>query len=325
MFAGLKHFHRTPFMHGAIVTDLAQAPERDAGGAVTRMLTDKGIVVAAGHSDTTLDQLETAIDHGLALFTHLGNACPAMIPRHDNIVQRVLSVSDRLSISFIADGHHRYETALNYRRQLIESGEIDSDQHPANSVLMMFVGMSDPGLAILPTHRLISDLPSMSQAEIIAALENNFKLTPMGTGSQAAQETWEAIEMNGNQSTLGFGTASDQQWLLAELTDGSPMAELAAEQSDEWRELGVSLLHKLVLEYLIPKHFSGSELSWKYVHLMSEVNESITDQTCQLAALVPPAGIEHVQEIASNLEKMPPKSTFFYPKLLSGLVFNPLK
>lgn len=225
---------------------------------------------------------------------------------------------------FIADGHHRYETALNYRRQLKENAKLDSEQHPANSILMMFVGMSDPGLAILPTHRLISDLSVMTQEELISALEGNFKLTPMGTGSQAAQETWESIEMNGNQSTLGFGTAADQQWLLAELTEGSPMAELAAEQSDEWRELGVSLLHKLVLEHLLPQHFGGDELSWKYVHLISEVNEAITDQTCQLAVLVPPAGIEHVQIIASNLEKMPPKSTFFYPKLLSGLVFNPL-
>lgn len=91
------------------------APERDAGAKVTRALTDQGIVVAAGHSDASVDQLNVAIDHGLALFTHLGNACPALIPRHDNIIQRVLSVSDRLAISFIADGHHVPPTALkNY-------------------------------------------------------------------------------------------------------------------------------------------------------------------------------------------------------------------
>jgi len=115
---------------------LTLAPERDAGGAVTRMLTDKGIVVAAGHSDTTLDQLETAIDHGLALFTHLGNACPAMIPRHDNIVQRVLSVSDRLSISFIADGHHVPPPALkNYLKCV-----------PASNVVIVTDAISAAGL-----------------------------------------------------------------------------------------------------------------------------------------------------------------------------------
>ena len=82
------------------------APEMDASGRVTRWLTDAGVVVAAGHSDATLDQLRCGIDQGLRLFTHLGNGCPALLPRHDNIVQRVLSLSDRLMVSFIADGHH---------------------------------------------------------------------------------------------------------------------------------------------------------------------------------------------------------------------------
>ncbi len=93
------------------------APERDAGAQVTRLLTDRGVVVAAGHCDATIPQLLAAIDHGLKLFTHLGNACPALLPRHDNIIQRVLSISDRLSISFIADGHHVPPPALkNYLR-----------------------------------------------------------------------------------------------------------------------------------------------------------------------------------------------------------------
>lgn len=82
------------------------APEFDTECKVTRDLADQGIVVAAGHSDATIDQLSRGIDNGLRLFTHLGNGCPALLPRHDNIVQRVLSLSDRLTVSFIADGHH---------------------------------------------------------------------------------------------------------------------------------------------------------------------------------------------------------------------------
>jgi len=85
---------------------LTLAPEQDADGRVTRWLTDQGITVAAGHSDASLDQLKTAIDSGLRLYTHLGNGCPARMPRHDNIIQRVLHWSDQLAISFIADGHH---------------------------------------------------------------------------------------------------------------------------------------------------------------------------------------------------------------------------
>jgi N-acetylglucosamine-6-phosphate deacetylase len=91
------------------------APERDAGLEVTKMLLKQGVLVSAGHCNPTLDQLRAALDAGLSLFTHLGNACPMLLPRHDNIVQRVLSLSDRLSIGFIADGVHVPVVALkNY-------------------------------------------------------------------------------------------------------------------------------------------------------------------------------------------------------------------
>src|SRR5690606_29138374 len=83
--------------------------------AVTRWLADQGILVAAGHSDASRDQLRGAIDAGLRLYTHLGNGCPGMMHRHDNIIQRVLSLADTLAISFIADGHHVPPMALrNY-------------------------------------------------------------------------------------------------------------------------------------------------------------------------------------------------------------------
>jgi len=102
------------------------------------------------------------------------------------------------------------------------------------------------------------------------------------------------------------------------------MAELAAEQSEDWRQLGVSLLHKLVLDHLLKRNNPESEQVCKYVHLLDEVTAGLSEGSSQLACLVAPAQIEDVQVIASKFEKMPPKSTFFYPKLLSGLVFNPL-
>ena len=93
------------------------APERDAGLKVVRYLADQGILVAAGHCDPSLDQLRAAIDAGLSVFTHLGNACPTMLHRHDNIIQRVLSLRDRLTICFIADGIHvPFPTLGNYLR-----------------------------------------------------------------------------------------------------------------------------------------------------------------------------------------------------------------
>jgi len=225
---------------------------------------------------------------------------------------------------FIADGHHRYETANTYRNWLKEQGQYRGDSDPSNFVLMMLVGMSDPGLAILPTHRLVSDLPALASGELANAISSHLAVESMGTGDEAAQKTWLRIERDGGQNVFGFGTASDGGWLFARVTDASPMQTLAPDQSDAWRELGVSLLHKLVIDDLLKRRFPQSEPTFKYVHLLNETTQALAAKSCQLACLVPPARIEHVESIASKFEKMPPKSTYFYPKLLSGLVFNPL-
>lgn len=93
------------------------APEMDEQCRCITWLAEQGVVVAGGHSDASLDQLRHAIDSGMRLFTHLGNGCPGILPRHDNIIQRVLSFSEDLYISWIADGHHVPFFALkNYLR-----------------------------------------------------------------------------------------------------------------------------------------------------------------------------------------------------------------
>lgn len=91
------------------------APERDPGGKTTRLLAERQVVVAAGHTDCTRDELRAAIDSGLSMFTHFGNGCPMTVPRHDNIMQRALSLRESLHFSFIADGVHIPPFALkNY-------------------------------------------------------------------------------------------------------------------------------------------------------------------------------------------------------------------
>jgi uncharacterized protein (DUF1015 family) len=86
----------------------------------------------------------------------------------------------------------------------------------------------------------------------------------------------------------------------------------------------VSVLHKLVIDRLFSEK-KIAPLTCQYVHLLDEVTEAIAAKACQVAVLVPPATMGHVERIAGHLEKMPPKSTYFYPKLLTGLVFNSLK
>ncbi len=115
---------------------LTLAPEQDSDCRLINWLAAQGIIVAAGHSNASLDCLKRAIDGGLRLFTHLGNGCPANLPRHDNIIQRVLSISDRLSISFIADGHHVPAFALKNYLTLI----------PPENVIIVTDAISAAGL-----------------------------------------------------------------------------------------------------------------------------------------------------------------------------------
>jgi len=225
---------------------------------------------------------------------------------------------------FIADGHHRYETSVRYLEERRAAGEVRDEEAPPNFTMMMLVGMSDPGLIILPTHRLVSGLPNLTADRLSEILAPHFTVERIGTGEKGARDTWETIEADGSQDLLGFGTVTDGIWQTARFRSPQLMAERAANHSPAWRSLAVSILHVAVLDHLLSLA-TQRKPECKYVHLLREVTDAVSAKQCQLAALVPPATMQHVEQIAGNLEKMPPKSTYFYPKLLTGLVFNSLK
>ena len=262
-----------------------------------------------------------------ALAAAVGRSLPLEATDHLGVVHRLWPVSDQHAISvvsglvspqpiFIADGHHRYETALRYLEERREAGEVLDAESAPNYVLMHLVSMNDPGLVILPTHRLVSGFPGLRAERLSEILAPHFDLERMGS----AKDAWETIQMDGGQSVLGFGTAADGVWQLARLRDKGAMARVAGTHSATWQDLAVAVLHTLVLDHLLGPAL-GAEPKCEYVHQLSEVQDS----SASLAVLVPPATMEHIAEIAGGRETMPPKSTYFYPKLLSGLVFNPLR
>jgi uncharacterized protein (DUF1015 family) len=261
----------------------------------------------------------------------VGRMPPLQATDHLGVVSRLWPVTDQQAVSavagmladrpvFIADGHHRYETALRYLQDKRDAGEVPNADHPANFVLMMLVSMADPGLLILPTHRLVSGVGDLRADDLRRALADHFEVETVGTGPQAARDAWELIEADGSQELLGFGTVADGAWHIARFRTPQLMEQVAAEHSPAWRGLAVAVLHRVVLDRLMP-----GKPACQYVHLLKEVAEAVAARSCQVAVLVPPATMQHVEQIASNLEKMPPKSTYFYPKLLSGLVFHSLR
>jgi uncharacterized protein (DUF1015 family) len=223
---------------------------------------------------------------------------------------------------FIADGHHRYETGLKYREELAASGQNSGPDDPSNFCLMMLVGMSDPGLRILPTHRLVSGFLGLTTDQLADRLAPEFEVRSCGEGESGCHTAWKAIEQAGEQDLLGFGAIADGRWLLARLRSDATMDRLARNHSPDWRSLGVSILHVLILDHLLA---GLGPPTYRYVHSIGEVLTDFASRGSDLACLVAPAGMNHVESIASNLETMPPKSTYFYPKLLTGLVLNTLR
>jgi hypothetical protein len=178
---------------------------------------------------------------------------------------------------------------------------------------------------VLPTHRLFRGLPAMSSEQLVAKLGAAFTTRVAGEGSDLAESVWDEIETEGDQGTLGLFTSADERWTVAKITPAGRkrMAEVAPEHSADWQGLGVAILHRLVIDTLL----GAKELPKpRYVHLVQEVIDGLNHgNEFSLAALVMPATVDHIRIISEHSERMPAKSTYFYPKLLSGLVFNPLE
>lgn len=257
-------------------------------------------------------------------------ALPLEAADHLGTINRLWPVTDQKLVSeivglmgpkplFIADGHHRYATGLQYRDERRAAGEAAGDDAPANFVMMFLVAMNDPGLFVLPTHRLVSGLPNLSADELAGLLNSHFTIE----SASSAENAWERIELDGSQNVLGFGTA-DGRWQVARFVRPEVMNELAADHSSSWRALSFSILHRLVLDKLLAPRHDG-QATIKYVHELEEVSRVVSERACDLAVLAPPVSMSDIEAIAGSREMMPQKATYFFPKVPTGLVFNSVK
>lgn len=207
---------------------------------------------------------------------------------------------------FIADGHHRYETALRYRDYRRQS-EPDTSLSAFDQVMIFLVEMDDPGLVLLPTHRLVKSLPAWE--ELRGRLERYFRLEP------ATLENVDDLAHHQIGVVLGDGSA-----YRLTLTDADAVAHLDREHSAAWRDLDVVLLHRLIFQELLGITEHGDIV---YTRDPAEARSRVTSGEFAASFLLPFPQVQELKDVAGAGDKMPEKSTYFWPKAVSGLVIYP--
>jgi uncharacterized protein (DUF1015 family) len=220
---------------------------------------------------------------------------------------------------FIADGHHRYETALNYRNHRLAEYTGGPDGHNPRYAMMTLVGMSDPGLVVLPTHRVLFGLPDFDVARLVAGLERYFTVKP-GLTREQLFGVMDAARADAGRNAFGL-YCGGKYWFF-ELSDKHIMEKLAPERSAAWRSLDVAVLHEVVLEHLlgIDKPAQAAKTNLSYDRLAEMSIGRVDKGTHQAVLFMNPTKLNQIREVAGKGEVMPQKSTDFYPKLIDGMV-----
>ncbi len=245
----------------------------------------------------------------------------------DSIVQKLWIETDKERIEkivngfkskqlYIADGHHRYETALNFKNKLINDGAYSEDDE-AGYIMMFLADLADPGLVILPTHRLVKDLGSFDEKKVLDSVSALFDVKKMESVDRVKEEI-----LNG-ETSFGFYTGGEGYYLLT-LLDKNAVSEVVTDRSQAYKSLDVTALHSLILEpvFGIDKENMAQQKNLTYTRSIDEAVASVRSGASQCAFILNSTKIEQLRDVALAGDKMPQKSTYFYPKLITGLVMN---
>lgn len=231
---------------------------------------------------------------------------------------------------FIADGHHRYETALNYREWLAGRTSGFEPAHPANFVMMYLCSMDDPGLVILPAHRLFKDLGAEELGAFLPGVNKYFDITEIpfrdDTRSAAQTQLSTALFARKAENAIGVFVKSTSEFYLIRPKPGTMTALFGKELPEVLMDLDVTVLTYLVLMNILgfDQHRLDNE---KLVGYASGVDQAIAEVAAgnyDIAFILNPTRIEQVRRVAEAGQIMPRKSTYFFPKVLTGLVMNQL-
>ncbi len=216
----------------------------------------------------------------------------------------------------VADGHHRYETALNFRAEMREKHPNAPANAGFNYRMVTLVSMDDPGLTILPTHRQMHSYTAKTTAQILVDAAEYFEVTPL-----ADRATLDAAMVKASPSDRRIGFYDGSYYLL-QLKDPGIMAEIAPNRVEEWRMLDVVILHELLIERVmgISKERVATKENIDYYRDLDLAISSVDQGEAQCVYIMSPTRMAEVKACSDKGAKMPQKSTDFYPKVITGLV-----
>jgi len=225
-------------------------------------------------------------------------------------------------ILFIADGHHRYQTAINFANEQKKKTGISDENASFNYRMVVLANMFDEGLTILPTHRLVK-MKGLDIKKLIDDLSNYFIVEKMLVDS--TNKDYDCIGKNivediETKNEHKFALYIKGEYYILTLKDEKIMDEFASDHSKVWRTLDVSILHKIILERLMEINEKNLEEHVKYTRVNSEAIKFVDEGKFDISFLLNATKIEELKSIADAGEHMPQKSTYFLPKMLSGLV-----
>ncbi len=252
----------------------------------------------------------------------------------DNITQNIWIIDDEEQTAlisekfrdkqlFIADGHHRYETALNFRNKMREENP-DVENAPYDYVMMMLTSMNDNGLLVFPTHRMVKNIPDFDENMLVGCLSEDFTVSKIYfTEGDYAQIITERISSVLNGKCFALYTGKGYYYRF-ELKNTRAIDSYITDKSEAYKNLDVTLLHTLVLERFlgIDQSNMANQKNLFYTRDASEAIEAVQKGEYQCSFLINATHVQDIKDISLANEKMPQKSTYFWPKLVTGIVIN---
>jgi uncharacterized protein (DUF1015 family) len=222
----------------------------------------------------------------------------------------------------IADGHHRYETGLKYRDEMRAKHPKASPNAGFNYLLVALVSMNDPGLVILPTHRLIRSHGTMTGAQVLEKAKDYFEVTPVA--DRTALEA--ALRAGQGPHPCPFFGFHDGTSAVLTLRDPAVMERLLPDRTPDWRMLDVAVVHELFIERVldISKEAVAQDGQVDFLRDPQMGYDAVARGEADFFLVMNPTRIKQVQACSTAGERMPQKSTDFYPKMISGLVALPV-